>query len=81
MCPQSGHRTRLEPEAARKSNIVNQNVNQNEGRASGLQAWLAAAIKQFVAESPLNRLRDIDGSPMWDEPLVAFADGDDPLFL
>jgi len=71
----------LSPRAAGKSNIVNQNVNQNEGRASDLQAWLVAAIKQFVAESPLNCLRDIDGSPMWGEPLVAFADGDDPLFL
>ena len=45
-----------------------------------LQDLLVAAIKTFVVESPLNRLKDIDGSPMWQEPLVAFADGDDPLF-
>ena len=38
------------------------------------------AIKAFVEESPENRLRFIDDSPMFDEPLVAFADGDDPLF-
>ncbi|MBI2864406.1 MAG: epoxyqueuosine reductase [Chloroflexi bacterium] len=45
-----------------------------------LQAFLVDAIKTFVAESPANRLRDIDGSPIFEEPLVGFADGDDPLF-
>ena len=44
------------------------------------QSMLVTAIKTFVAESPLNRLKDIDGSPMWEEPLVGFADGDDPLY-
>jgi epoxyqueuosine reductase len=45
-----------------------------------LQQDLVRAIKRYVAESPLNRLRDIDGSPIFEEPLVGFADGDDPLF-
>src|SRR3989304_9565825 len=45
-----------------------------------LQQFLVEAIKKYVAESPLNSLKDIDGSPMWEEPLVGFADGDDPLF-
>ena len=45
-----------------------------------LQTRLAHTIKTYVAESPLARLRDIDGAAMWDEPLVGFADGDDPLF-
>jgi len=45
-----------------------------------LQADLVQAIKAYVSTSPLNRLRDIDGSPIWEEPLVGFADGDDPLF-
>ena len=45
-----------------------------------LQADLVQAIKAHVSTSPLNRLRDIDGAPMFDEPLVGFADGDDPLF-
>lgn len=47
---------------------------------NGLQAELCAAIKSYVATSPLNALRDIDSSPIWDEPLVGFADGDDELF-
>jgi epoxyqueuosine reductase len=45
-----------------------------------LQADLVQAIKATVSSSPLNRMRDIDDSPFFDEPLVGFADGDDPLF-
>jgi len=45
-----------------------------------LQSFLTSVIKTFVVESPLNRLENIDGSPMWDEPLVGFASGDDALF-
>jgi epoxyqueuosine reductase len=45
-----------------------------------LQPWLVQAIKETVRDSALNRLRDIDSSPIWEEPLVGFADGDDPLF-
>ena len=45
-----------------------------------LQARVVDEIRRFVAESPHNRLKDIDGSPIFEEPLVGFADGDDPLF-
>ena len=45
-----------------------------------LQAAVVAEIETYVSTSPLNRLRDIDGSPIFDAPLVGFADGDDPLF-
>jgi NAD-dependent dihydropyrimidine dehydrogenase PreA subunit len=41
---------------------------------------LIESIKTYVAASPLNRLTKIDNAPMWDAPLVGFADGDDPLF-
>lgn len=51
-----------------------------QGGVGELQSFLVEAIKGYVAESPLNRLRDIDGSPIFEEPLVGFADGDDPLF-
>lgn len=37
-------------------------------------------IKRFVAESPVNRLRDFDQSAIFEEPLVGFASGQDPLF-
>lgn len=42
--------------------------------------FLEGTIRAYVLGSPLNRLKDIDGSPIYDEPLVGFADGDDPLF-
>ena len=38
------------------------------------------AIQDFVRESPENRLVLIDDAPIYDEPLVAFVDGADPLF-
>ena len=48
--------------------------------APDLQVFLVQSIQRYTADSPLNRLRDIDGSPIWEEPLIGFADGDDPLF-
>ncbi|MEE9202952.1 MAG: epoxyqueuosine reductase [Dehalococcoidia bacterium] len=42
--------------------------------------FIADFIKSFVRDNPENRLTHIDGSPIWDEPLVGFARGDDPLF-
>jgi epoxyqueuosine reductase QueG len=44
------------------------------------QAALVQAIQEYVHTSKLNRLRNIDQSPIWEEPLVGFADGDDALF-
>ena len=38
------------------------------------------AIREFVRTSPLNRLESFGGVPIFDEPLIGFADGDDPLF-
>ena len=37
-------------------------------------------IEGYVASSPLNRLQRINGSPIFEAPLVAVADGYDPLF-
>lgn len=42
--------------------------------------FLEEAIKGYVATSPNNIMPDFPGEHMWDEPLVGFADGDDPLF-
>jgi epoxyqueuosine reductase QueG len=41
---------------------------------------LIDAILDFCTESPLNRLAEIDSSPIFDAPLVGFASADDPLF-
>lgn len=52
-------------------------------QASQLKEDLApiieGAIKAFVRDTPLNRLA-LDGGPIYGEPLVGFAQGDDPLF-
>jgi epoxyqueuosine reductase len=42
--------------------------------------FVEAKIKDFVLTSPANRLSFIDDYIIWDEPLVKFADGDDPIF-
>ena len=41
---------------------------------------IAAEIARFVRLSPDNRLAGIDGTPIFDEPLLGYADADDPLF-
>jgi len=42
--------------------------------------FLERVIKEYVASSPGNRLPDFNNEPIFDEPLVGFADGDDPIF-
>ena len=42
--------------------------------------FIEEEIRCFVKESPLNRLTAFGGSPIFEEPLVGFADGDDPIF-
>ncbi len=41
---------------------------------------LRALIRAFARSSLDNRLCYLDDAPIFDEPLVAYADGDDPLF-
>ncbi len=45
-----------------------------------IQRLIEDSIKKFVDESPGNRLADFGGDPIFEEPLVGFADGNDPLF-
>ncbi len=42
--------------------------------------FIEEAIKEFARTSPLNRLPFIKDYVIWDEPLVKFANGDDPIF-
>ena len=42
--------------------------------------FIKEEIKEFTRTSPLNRLPFINDYIIWDEPLVKFADGDDPIF-
>ncbi len=42
--------------------------------------FIEQQIKGFVRASPANRLPFLNDYIMWDEPLVKFADGEDPIF-
>jgi len=46
----------------------------------GTPAWVERIIREFWATSPLNTLANGTGEKAWDEPLVGYARGDDPLF-
>ena len=41
---------------------------------------IESEIKSFVRNSPLNRMPGDESQPIFDEPLVKFADGNDALF-
>jgi hypothetical protein len=43
------------------------------------EKFIEKAIIQFTKKSPANRRR-VDGGRYWDQPLVGFASGEDPLF-
>ncbi|MBE9545885.1 MAG: hypothetical protein IMF10_00145, partial [Proteobacteria bacterium] len=42
--------------------------------------FIVREIKEYVRSSTANRLSFMNDYVMWDEPLVQFADGDDPIF-
>ena len=42
--------------------------------------FLEQAIKEYVATSPINVLTEFDNAPVFDEPIVVFANGDAPIF-
>lgn len=44
------------------------------------EEWIAEEIRTFAAEDPGNRLDKLDGSLIFDEPLVGFVSGVDPIF-
>ncbi len=47
---------------------------------AGPAFFIEKAIKEYTANSPNNRFAAFDGEPIWEEPLIGFADGDDSLF-
>jgi len=48
--------------------------------AAKMAQIIETEIKSFVRNSPLNRMPGEENMPIFDEPLVGFADGNDPLF-
>jgi epoxyqueuosine reductase len=54
-------------------------VGKNLRSAKEPERIIEEAVLRFVRESPGNR-RKLDGLNYWDDPLLGFARGDDPLF-
>jgi epoxyqueuosine reductase len=42
--------------------------------------YLDKSIRDYIATSPNNRFSAFPEDPIWDEPLIGFAAGDDPIF-
>ena len=42
--------------------------------------FLETEITRYISDSPENRLPAYDNEPLVDEPLIGFADGNDPIF-
>jgi epoxyqueuosine reductase len=53
--------------------------NKYELRASNA-LFIGKMIRDFVRESPSNRLPSFGSEPIFDEPLIGFADSEDPIF-
>lgn len=52
---------------------------QNEAAVSS--KWIERQIKEFIGTSPLNKLQEEAMGPAWEEALVGFASGADPIWL
>jgi epoxyqueuosine reductase QueG len=42
--------------------------------------WIKALVRDFIATSPLNSMKNKNGDPAWDGALVGFASGADPIW-
>lgn len=52
----------------------------NNGQVGDKAAWLENIIKDFIENSPENALQGPFDEKAWDEPLVGFSNGADPIF-
>jgi epoxyqueuosine reductase len=43
-------------------------------------SWIEGLIRDFIADSPLNTMRNQAGEKAWDNALVGFASGSDPIW-
>ena len=50
------------------------------GRSDDLAAWVEGIVREFINESPENTLGNEAGERAWDDPLVGFSSGADPLY-
>ncbi len=59
---------------------MSQSARAKERLRTNPARFIEHQIKEFVRTNPDNHLSFMNGYAMWDEPLVKFADGDDPIF-
>lgn len=45
-----------------------------------LNEWIINTVKEFIRTSSLNTMQDGTGEPAWDDVMVGFASGDDPIW-
>jgi len=43
--------------------------------------WVGRIIREFINESPENTLKNAGNNKAWEDPLIGFSKGDDPLYL
>ena len=55
-------------------------ANAKEKLETNPAQFIKQESKEFVRTSPANRLSFMNDYIMWDEPMIKFADGDDPIF-
>jgi len=63
---------------------VGKNLNMsfpNSKEQTRMASFIGEEIKSFVQTSPLNRMPGSVNDFVFEEPLIQFADGDDPIFL
>jgi len=48
--------------------------------SSNLKEWIENVIQEFMADSNKNTLQNADNDKAFDEPLVGFSRGDDPIY-
>jgi epoxyqueuosine reductase len=47
---------------------------------SDFEEWVVSEIRRLVLKDEENRMTGVDNSPFFDEPLVGFTSGEDPIF-
>jgi len=51
-----------------------------KGRIDNPKKWVETLIKDFINQSPENTLKSKANDKAWEDPLVGFSNGDDPLY-
>jgi epoxyqueuosine reductase QueG len=49
-------------------------------KTAKLENWIVDVIRNFIVNSPENTLQNADNEKAFDEPLVGFSAGDDPIY-